>query len=130
MNLTLHVYHHFVNEQSAELDQIRHSIHTLGATLMATLADLQAKVAANTSVAASAVTLIQGLKAQLDAAIASGDPAALQALSDQLDAADTSLAAAITSNTPSAPAAPAPAPTDAPAAPAPAPADDTGTPAP
>lgn len=75
--------------------------------IMTVLADLQAKVAANTTVVQSAVTLIQGLKAQLDAAIASGDPAQLQALSDQLGTDDAALAAAITANTPAAPAAPA-----------------------
>lgn len=71
---------------------------------MASIADLQAKVAANTAVVSSAITLIQGLKEQLDAAIASGDPAALQALSDSLGASDQALADAIATNTPSAPA--------------------------
>jgi hypothetical protein len=64
---------------------------------------LVAQVAANKTVTESAVTLLQGLKAQLDAAIASGDPAALQALSDSLSLQDTALADAITANTPAAP---------------------------
>lgn len=124
MKFEVHVYHHFIgNELSAELGKIRHAISQTGALIMATLADLQTKVTNNTTVISSALTLIQGLKAQLDAAIASNDPAALQALSDQLDSADSSLAAAVAANTPAAPA-PTPAP-----APAPAPADggDTGT---
>jgi hypothetical protein len=70
----------------------------LGA-LMSALDDLKAQVAANTTVAQSAVTLIQGLKQKLDDAIASGDPAALKALSDQLATDDAALAAAVTANT-------------------------------
>lgn len=51
----------------------------------------------------SAITLLQGLKAQLDAAIASGDPAAVQAVADNLGAETDKLAAAVAANTPSAP---------------------------
>lgn len=54
----------------------------------------------------TAVTLLQGLKMQLDAAIASNDPAKLEALSQQLGASTAALSAAITANTPAAPAAP------------------------
>ena len=72
-------------------------------TAMSTqLDDLKAKVTANGTVIASAVTLIQGLKAQLDAAIASGDPTQLQALSDQLGQQDQALADAVAANTPAA----------------------------
>lgn len=70
--------------------------------VMSTLDDLKAKVAANTQVTQSAVALIQGLKQKLDDAIASGDPAQLQALSDQLGKDDQALADAITTNTPAA----------------------------
>lgn len=73
--------------------------------VMTVLTDLQAKVAANTAVTQSAVTLIQGLKAKLDDAIASGDPAQLQALSDQLGTDDQALADAVAANTPAAPSA-------------------------
>lgn len=76
---------------------------------MTGLTDLQAQVAANTTVEQSAVTLIQGLKTQLDAAIAAsqnGDDSQLEALSTQLATDDAALAAAITANTPA--AAPAP----------------------
>lgn len=64
------------------------------------LAGLTAQVAANTTVIESALTLIQGLKAKLDAA--GTDPAALKALSDSLGAEDQKLADAITANTPAA----------------------------
>lgn len=43
----------------------------------------------------SAVALLDGLAAQLDAAIASGNPAALVALSDELKAKKDQLAAAV-----------------------------------
>lgn len=72
---------------------------------MADLTALQAEVANNTTVETSAVTLLQGLKAALDAA--GTDPVALKALSDTLGANDTALAAAVAANTPAAPVPPA-----------------------
>ena len=83
--------------------------------MKADLTTLTAQVAQNTSVEASAVTLIQGIAAQLAAAIASNNPAELDALQAQLATSATALAAAITANTPQAPAPPAP-PAPAPAA--------------
>ena len=68
---------------------------------MAALDDLTAQVAANTTVEASAVTLIQGLAAQL--AAAGTDPAKLASLQASLKTSADSLAAAITANTPAAP---------------------------
>jgi cell division septum initiation protein DivIVA len=64
------------------------------------LDDLTVQVQANADVEASAVTLIQGIAAQL--AAASQDPVKIKALSSQLSASATSLAAAITANTPAA----------------------------
>lgn len=78
---------------------------------MSALTDLQAQVAANTSVEASAVTLIQGLAAQIAAAVGANDTAALQALSSQLNSSATALAAAVTANTQTAPPAPPAPPT-------------------
>lgn len=73
--------------------------------------DLQAQVALTVTVEASAVALIQGLVAKLEAA--QGDPAQLQSIVAQLKASSDGLAAAITANTPGGPPAPAaPAPTD------------------
>lgn len=68
----------------------------------AILADLTAKVEADTEVDQSAITLLGGLKAALDAAIASGDLSQVQALSDQLGQNHDQLVAAITANTPAA----------------------------
>jgi chromosome segregation ATPase len=68
--------------------------------MSAQLDALKAKVARNTTVAESAVTLIKGLAQQIrDNA---DDPAALAALADELDATDTNLGNAVTENTPAA----------------------------
>lgn len=71
---------------------------------------LQAEVANQTTVDQSAITLLQGLSTQLAAALAAAanagaTPAQLQALTDlqtSLAANDTSLAAAVKTNTPAA----------------------------
>lgn len=75
---------------------------------MAAIDDLAANVAADTSVDQSAITLLNGLKAALDAAIASGNPAQLQQLSDQLGQNVNALAASVTANTPVQPPPPPP----------------------
>ena len=77
---------------------------------MSAMTDLQAAVARNGDVEASAVTLLQGVVQQLKGAIAANDPAALSALATSLTAQTDALAAAVTANTPAANPAPAPAP--------------------
>lgn len=72
--------------------------------IMAALDDLKAAVAAEDTVVDSAVTLLKGLKDALDAAIASGDPAALTALSADISAKTKALSDAVAANTPAAPA--------------------------
>lgn len=72
-------------------------------TIMAAIDDLEAKVAAQETVEASAITLLQGLKTELDAALATGDTARLQALSAKIDTDTQALAAAVAANTPAAP---------------------------
>lgn len=64
------------------------------------LENLKAEVEANTEVTASAVALLTGLKEKLDAAIASGDPAQLKALSDELGSNTEALSQAVSANTP------------------------------
>lgn len=94
----------------AKIDKLTVAIAKLltqGAKVMDALTALTAQVAANTSAEQSAITLLGGLKAALDAAIASGNPAALTALSAQLGTSQAALAAAIVANTP---ATPTPAP--------------------
>lgn len=106
--MRIDIYHHIADEKGIgdKLDQILGilNVNNLKLTqIMNELKDLQAKVAANTTVEESAITLLTGLKASLDAAIASGDPATLTALSTSIDAETQKLAAAITANTPAAP---------------------------
>ena len=64
------------------------------------LADLKVQVEKNTAIEESAVTLINGLAAQI--AAAKDDPAAIQALADEMAKSGADLAAAITANTPAA----------------------------
>lgn len=71
-------------------------------TMSQQLTDLQAAVAAEDTVIASAVTLIEGLAAQL--AAAGTDPVALQALTDDINAKAQELAGAVAANTPATPA--------------------------
>ncbi len=81
-----------------QLKQILQELQTMAGEL----AQLQTDVAAQTDVVSSAVVLLKGLKAALDAAIASGDPAALQALSASLESNTKTLSDAVTANTPAA----------------------------
>jgi hypothetical protein len=89
-----------VAAQTKQSDQLA-AIMVQGKATMATIADIQADVTSQNTVIGSAVTLLQGLKAALDAA--GTDPAALQAVKDSLDANTASLAAAVVANTPGAP---------------------------
>jgi len=68
--------------------------------IMATLADLQNEVAAVKTVEDSAEALIAGLAQQLKDALAQNDPAAIQAVIDNLEASKTALASAVAQNTP------------------------------
>lgn len=67
--------------------------------IMATLADIQAAVAAEKTVEDSAVALLEQLVTELKAAMAGNDPVAMQALVDQISANTQTLAAAVTANT-------------------------------
>jgi uncharacterized protein with von Willebrand factor type A (vWA) domain len=64
-----------------------------------TLDRLTNEVAENREVIGSAITLIQGIKVRLDEAIASQDPAALEALASDLDSQTATLAQAVADNT-------------------------------
>jgi len=63
------------------------------------LDDLIDDVTAQTTVVSSIVTLVSGLKAQLDAAIASGSMAKVQQIADALEANTSALSAAVTAGT-------------------------------
>ena len=83
-----------------EILSIVRKLEKQGEIIMADLTVLTAQVKANTDVEASTVALLNGLGAQI--AQLKNDPVALQALSDQLKASSSSLADAITANTPAA----------------------------
>ena len=96
--MRIHIEHH----ADPDLLNLLHLVCKGISKMSIQLDNLTAQVAANTSVISSALTLIQGLAAQL--ASAGTDPVALQALYDSLAASDTALAAAVAANTPAAPA--------------------------
>lgn len=80
--------------------QILQQIQQKEITMAATLDDLINDVTANKQVTDSVVTLLNGIAAQLAAAIASGDPVKIQAVHDGLVANSTALANAVAANTP------------------------------
>jgi hypothetical protein len=99
---------------SAQLQQILvilKDIENKMATSSSALADLQAQVAQSTSVEQSALTLINGLVAELTAA--GNNPAAIEAAVTQLKNSASTLAAAVAANTTPAPT-PTPTPTPTP----------------
>src|SRR5438552_15834384 len=63
--------------------------------LMATLDDLVTDVSSQSTVVDSVVTLLQGLRDQLAAALAFGGPAKIQAVIDSIDANTAKLTAAV-----------------------------------
>lgn len=75
--------------------------------VMSALDDLTAQVHANTDLEQSAVSLIQGIAAQLQEAINNNDSSALSALASQLNTSAAALGAAVTANTHADPAPPA-----------------------
>lgn len=83
------------------LDTQQVTTQQTGTKVMALLDDLTAQVAQSTAVDQSALVLIQGIAQRLlDAA---GDPTAVKALADQLNASATALSQAVVDNTPAAP---------------------------
>ena len=83
-----------------QLNRILDAINQIGTKMANELADLTAQVTQTNTVIDSAVVLIQGLKAALDAA--GTNPVALKALRDSLDSSEQALAAAVVANTPAA----------------------------
>ncbi len=67
--------------------------------MAASLDDLKAAVAAEKTVVDGVVVLLNDLSAQLAAAIASGDPAAVQEVLDAINANKQELADAVVANT-------------------------------
>ncbi len=92
--LEIHHYHHADPAVTEALRRLTQEITAMSAILDRLTAD----VATLTSVDESAIALLNGLAQQIrDNA---GDPAALAALADSLEAENANLSAAITANTP------------------------------
>ena len=104
IDINLDVYLHSESDGKvlSKLTEILLKLNQMEKTMALDLSELQAKVEANAMVSDSAVILLKGLKAKLDEAIASNDPALLKALSDALGADTQELADAILANTPAA----------------------------
>ena len=90
----------FINAKADSVSGVLRELLRKVINMSAVLDDLTAKVTALQSVDASAVALLQGLKTKLDEAIAGGDLAAIQALSDQIGVSTQALADAVVANTP------------------------------
>ena len=100
----IHVHAELPASATDKLDQILALVQQIAKqeiTIMADLSALEAEVTREHDVVASAVTLLQGLKAALDAA--GTDPVKLEALRASLASDTDALAAAVVANTPAAP---------------------------
>ena len=98
----VHVIHHFDEHVQKLMYQFLNIFEHKLEKIMATLDDVVNKVTDLGSVEDGVVTLLTDVKTKLDAAIASGDPAKIQQISDALGAQKQKLADAITANTPAA----------------------------
>jgi hypothetical protein len=101
MQLHIHIHHHGKPSDDEVLHNVftlTQSIHAQNQKIMEELAVLTQEVAETKTVMASAVTLLQGLKARLDAA--GTDKVKLAELSADLDTNTNALAAAVAANTP------------------------------
>lgn len=94
----VHIHLHGANE--SRIEQIWALLNTVSQkenVIMSDLSTLETDVKANSDTVQSAVILLNGLKAALDAA--GTDPVKLKALSDQLESNTAGLAAAVVANT-------------------------------
>jgi predicted nucleotide-binding protein (sugar kinase/HSP70/actin superfamily) len=101
--IEIRVYPCAGNGESDRLDRVLAAILDLTgkvASMSAELDTVIAKVSALETVEDSAIALLVELKAKLDAAIASGDLAALKDLADRIGADTAKLAQAVVDNTP------------------------------
>jgi len=94
--MDIHHHFHFDSETVTLLKEILHKENLI----MATILDVQAAVAAESTVDDSIITLLNGIVQQLKDAQASGNPAALDAVVQSIQANTTKLQAAVTANTP------------------------------
>lgn len=99
----LHIHHHPDKETAERLYRIEAMLGTVlnkQGKIMATMEDLKTSVQKNTDAEGSVIALLQGISQQLKDAQAANDPAAIQAVIDQIDANTAAAAAAVVANTP------------------------------
>jgi hypothetical protein len=87
-------------KQLDRIESLLKGLTAVSTTISVNLSALMAQVAQQLTVEQSAITLINGIAAEIAAAAASGDDAALPALTQQLNTSATALAAAVAANTP------------------------------
>lgn len=99
MKVDINIYFHD-SEAFTEIKTLLSNLIQQGEKMAGEVQKLEQDVAENTTVVESAITLMQNIKALLDAA--GTDPAKLAALSQALENNSTKLAAAVAANTPGA----------------------------
>lgn len=102
MRIEVHHYHHADQSLEDKIVRLLNVLEKQQEIIMADLTKLTADVAAETTVDTAVQTLLTNLVAQIKAA--SGDQAALDALTTQMETNAAALSAAVTANTPAAPA--------------------------
>lgn len=95
MRIEIHVHHHYDRDQGGDgdLSEVLKEVRKMGVELD----DLEKEVSENTTVTGSAIALIRGFKAQLEAA--GNNPAKLRELAQKLDSNEQALAAAVAEHT-------------------------------
>lgn len=95
-NLTINIH----GADSAALRaMIDAALAQFGVNIMATLDDIKAAVAAQTTVIGSAITLLNELHTKLTEALQTNDTAKIQEVLDEMQAQTASLASAVQANT-------------------------------
>jgi len=97
----LEIHTHLDDVKQDEIIDLLRQIKQQGETMAGEVAKLEQDVADQTTVIQSAITLLQNIKALLDAA--GTDPAKLAALSAAIETNSANLAAAVVANTPGSP---------------------------
>lgn len=96
-NIHLHDHRAAADDVAYILNDLRGKVANLKESLMAILDPLTAEVAESKTIMESAVVLIEGIAAKLEAA--KNDPVEIQRLADELNASSEPLAAAVAANT-------------------------------
>lgn len=91
---------HSIHEQLHRIERKLNVLLLRGFEMGKEMDDLRAAVAAQSTVGDSVVTLLNDITQRLKDAVASGDPAELNALLADITANNTKLAEAVTKNTP------------------------------